>query len=186
MLSHFWNLNLDQNDRDIKSTTLCNYFAGSVPSWKITLLDTEPWSKWSKHKSLQSLFTHFTECISSWCDHTSDTWTLTKMITSWRPIRRGVITYPISISDIWKLFQISEGIFSHIKTCRSICLYARNMKVNVSDIAFQISFQISEKLSGFVMTLHLMYSLCWIYDAITFLTFELSKWLQHHEVYKFM
>ncbi len=81
------------------------------------------------------------------------------------------MTYLKSLSDIRKLFWISEGSFSDTKTYRVICLFPIS-QVNVSDIIFRIPFRISyfgyrfgyhisdivsdiRNLFGFVMTLRL-------------------------------
>ncbi len=77
-------------------------------------------------------------------------------------LRRSVITYPKSLSDIRKLFRIQRKI-SDIKTCCTICFYVRNTKCfgflksifRILSITFRTSFRISEKIFGSVMKLRL-------------------------------
>ncbi len=55
-----------------------------------------------------------------------------------------------------KLLRISKGTFFWIAVCQKSEIF-RISHIKVSDVIFRISFEMSEKLFGFVMTLRLRY-----------------------------
>ncbi len=104
-------------------------------------------------------------------------------------VRRGVITnhvktFWISEIHIRKLFRNSKRTFFRIwgQDCTLDCIWYSKMfrisQANVSDITFRISFWISKRLFGFVVTPCLMISLMWTFKSRETIPNNIERYFQ--------